>query len=104
MMRIQVYHKFFFQKKTNFIYYIFLESDENPSKVEVTTPKIARIRNRCATIIWNEWSNERHWGPRVGVIAISTMEESAEKVRFFHQTFRIQRNLIYFLGFNWLLY
>jgi len=78
---------FFSKKKTNFIYYIFLESDENPSKVELITPKIGRIRNRCATIIWNKWSNERHRGPRVGVIAVSTMEESAEKVCFFLSNF-----------------
>jgi len=74
---------FFPKKKNNFIFYLFLESDEKPSKVELCTRKIGKIRMLCAKTIWREWSNERHRGPRVGVIVISTMEEGDEKVGFF---------------------
>jgi hypothetical protein len=93
----------FFPKKNNFIFYIFLESDEKPSKVEICTQKISKIRMQCATRIWREWSNERHWGPRVGVILISTLEESAEKVCYFRQTVGIQRIIHILLGSTCLL-
>ncbi len=99
-----IWRIFFPPKKNNFIYYIFLESDEKPSKVELCTPNIAKIRMLCANGIWRKWSNEKHWGPRVGVILVSTMEEGAEKVCFFCQTIEIQKSLTYFLGFTCFIY
>ncbi|CAF4103320.1 unnamed protein product, partial [Rotaria sordida] len=58
---------------------MLLEYDEQSSKYKLCTPAIAEIRIRCANYIWKEWANERHWGPRVGVIAISINEVGAEK-------------------------
>lgn len=75
---------------------MFIESEEQPARNEYYTPKIAKLRNICANKIWIEWSNDRHFGPRVGVILISTMEKGAEKVCFFRETIKINKNLYFF--------
>jgi len=62
--------------------YIFLGSDEKPAKDVPCTSKIIKLRRVCVNTIWRKWSNERHWGPRIGVILISTMEAGAGKVCF----------------------
>ncbi|CAF4019642.1 unnamed protein product [Rotaria sordida] len=58
----------------------YSESSDTVTTHELITPEIARIHTRCANYIWREWCHERRWGPRVGVILISTMEEGAEKI------------------------
>ncbi len=69
------------------MHYMFLDAHKESTELELWTTAIKKIRRECTKKIWNKWSNERHWGPRVGVIAISTMEESAEKVCFFLSNF-----------------
>ncbi len=87
MMIIQVQDDFF--RRSNSINLILSECDEQSTKWALCTPPIAQIRLLCAHKIWSSWSNERHWGPRCGVILISTMEEGAEKVRFFREIIEI---------------
>ncbi len=70
---------------------------EQPAKGEYNTPKIAKRRKKWAKKLWIEWSNDRHSGPRVGVILISTMEKGAEKVSFSCKTIKINKTC-YFLG------
>ncbi|CAF3874057.1 unnamed protein product [Rotaria sp. Silwood2] len=56
------------------------ESSDTLTNYQLVTTRIAIIRTIYAKLIWREWRRERLWGPRVGVILISTMEEGAEKV------------------------
>ncbi|CAF1979016.1 unnamed protein product [Rotaria magnacalcarata] len=58
----------------------YFESNETDDKLKIVTPAIAKLRMLCANCIWRLWCYERLWGPRVGVILVSTMVESAEKV------------------------
>ncbi|CAF4679356.1 unnamed protein product [Rotaria socialis] len=58
----------------------YFESNETDDKHNKVTPAIAKLRMLCANYIWRGWCFERLWGPRVGVILISTIVETVEKV------------------------
>ena len=75
---------------------MYIESEEQPAKDEYYTPEIVKLRIKCANKIWIEWSNDRHFGPRVGIILISTMEKGAEKVCFSRETITTSKNLLLF--------
>ena len=72
-----------------------LGDKEQQNNIGLCTPNTAKIRMVCANIIWREWSNERHWGPRVGAIIIQDMEKGAEKVSFIYGISGIERKLIF---------
>lgn len=79
--------KQFFSQKI--LYSIFSESDKKPVQYDICTPNIAKIRMFCANMIWREWSNEKHWGPRVGVILVLIIEPKEEKVYFIYEIIKI---------------
>ncbi len=81
MMTIQVYNDFVQSISFN-VSYIYLETDEQAGWVKSYTKSNYIIRKSCANFIWSAWAYERLWGPRYGVILISIMEASAEKVCF----------------------
>ncbi len=82
-------------------YRIFFGSDEQSPHSQLYTASIAKKRMMCAIEIWKCWQNERHWGPRCGVILILYNKMDVAKVCVFCETFEIRKNLEYLFRFYW---
>ncbi len=68
-----------------------LESDEQSTWVDPYKNEINKIRKLCADLIWSACADERLWGPRFGVILISILEASNEKVCFIRDIIEIEK-------------